>query len=110
MVGRGIRDAQRMREAYALDDAMIAQVNAARARPNLRQQDVDRLAADLADNPMRSTDELSLLREKEAMRQASKNLAEDLSDNPFLSILKRFGLLGTIGAGAAMAGAQEMQQ
>jgi hypothetical protein len=99
MVGRGIRDAQRMREAYALDDAMIAQVNAARARPNLRQQDVDRLAADLADNPMRSTDELSLLKEKEAMSQASKNLAEDLSDNPFSSILKRFGLLGTIGAG-----------
>lgn len=110
MVGRGIRDAQRMREAYALDDAMIAQVNAARARPNLRQQDVDRLAADLADNPMRSTDELSLLKEKEAIRQAGKNLAEDLSDNPFSSILRRFGLLGTVGAGAAMAGAQEMQQ
>jgi len=53
---------------------------------------------------------LSLLREKEAMRQASKNLAEDLSDNPFSSILKRFGLLGTVGAGAAMADAQEMQQ
>lgn len=76
---------ERMRELQALDDAMVAEANASRPALNVRQQDVDRLAADLADNPMRAADEMVALREAEALRRAGATLADDLADNPFAS-------------------------
>ena len=76
---------ERMRELQALDDAMIAEANASRPALNVRQQDVDRLAADLTDNPMRAADEMAALREAEALRRAGSTLADDLADNLFAS-------------------------